>query len=155
MADEVSARCRLKSSGAWQVPDFIVNRMGIVNCANESYGRVGRLGDHMDDPAIARHLGRDWDNAVFNVTQNVLRRAKEQGISNGSAANTLADECARRPSRPMRSAMLRFVARRGCLTTAGALSRRYAAIEHPIWGHRSQAIINSLLRDEWHLMPQA
>ena len=38
---------------------------------------------------------------------------------------------------------------------ANALSDYYAAQPHPIWGHRSQAIINSLLRDSWHTMPQA
>ena len=79
------------------MPDFIANRMGIVNCANEAYGRVGALGDHMDDPAIARHLGREWENAVFNVTRAVLRRAREEGASVGAAANAMADEYAAQP----------------------------------------------------------
>ena len=33
---------------------------------------------------------------------------------------------------------------------ANRLADEYAAVPHPIWGHRSQAIVDSLLRDEWH-----
>eukprot|EP00658_Telonema_sp_P-2_P023105 TRINITY_DN19252_c0_g1_i2.p1 TRINITY_DN19252_c0_g1~~TRINITY_DN19252_c0_g1_i2.p1 ORF type:complete len:109 (+),score=15.89 TRINITY_DN19252_c0_g1_i2:253-579(+) len=104
--------------GIVYVPDFVANRMGIVNCANEQYGRVGRLGDHTDDPAIARHLqDLDWPNSVINITQSVLRKAQDEGITPGQAANQLADH--------------------------------YATMEHPIWGHRSQQIIDALLRDGW------
>ncbi len=71
------------------VPDFLCNRMGIVHCANEQYGTVPH------DPAIERHLGRGWDNAVFVVTQRVLERAAAEGISSSTAANRLADELAR------------------------------------------------------------
>jgi leucine dehydrogenase len=113
----------IAAKGITYIPDFLANRMGIVNCANEAYGRVGRLGDHKDDPAIARHLERDWANAVFPVTKAVIAKAKADGVTTGAAANALSDE--------------------------------YAAQPHPIWGHRSQAIIDSLLRDSWHTMPQA
>ena len=63
------------------VPDFVANRMGIVNCANEAYGRVGALGGdnplwYMDDPAVARHLERDWENAIFNITKTVIGKAR-------------------------------------------------------------------------------
>jgi len=75
--------------------------------------------DHMDDPAIARHLGREWENSVYVVVKAVLSKAAAEGVTPGQAANALADE--------------------------------YAAALHPIWGHRSQAIIDSLLRDDWHL----
>lgn len=37
----------------------VIDRMGIVNCANENYGYVS------NDPAIHRHFGRDWDNSIF------------------------------------------------------------------------------------------
>lgn len=70
------------------VPDFVANRMGIVNCANEAYGHVP------NDPAIAQHLGRDWEHSVFNATRRVLLRAQETGQTTAAAANALADELA-------------------------------------------------------------
>ncbi len=73
------------------VPDFVANRMGIVNCANEAYGHVP------NDPAIARHLERDWEQSVFNMTRRVLLRAQETGTTTAQAANTLADELAALP----------------------------------------------------------
>jgi glutamate dehydrogenase/leucine dehydrogenase len=71
------------------VPDFLCNRMGIVNCANEQYGRVP------DDPAIERHFGREWDNSLFLVTKQVLDRARSDGVTTSTAANRIADELAR------------------------------------------------------------
>ncbi len=68
------------------VPDFVANRMGIVNCANEAYGHVP------NDPAIARHLERDWEQSVFNMTRQVLLRARQSGTTTAEAANGLADE---------------------------------------------------------------
>jgi glutamate dehydrogenase/leucine dehydrogenase len=76
----------LGERGIVYVPDFLCNRMGIVNCANEQYGRVP------DDPAIERHLGRDWENSVFVITQRVLRRASDEKITPAEAARALADE---------------------------------------------------------------
>mgnify|MGYP007000055803 len=74
------------------VPDFVANRMGIVNCADEAFGRVGTLGDHTADPAVSRHLVRregKWENSVWNITAHVLRLAKERGVTPGQAANEL------------------------------------------------------------------
>lgn len=68
------------------VPDFVANRMGIVNCANEAYGEVP------DDPVIAQHLGRDWEHSVFNATRRVLLKARQSGQTTAAAANALADE---------------------------------------------------------------
>jgi glutamate dehydrogenase/leucine dehydrogenase len=45
----------LSARGIVYVPDFLANRMGIVNCANEAYGRVG-ANDEMMDPAITRSV---------------------------------------------------------------------------------------------------
>lgn len=42
-------------------------RRGIVNCANEQYGRLE------NDPAIERHFGRDWENSCFNITKVRMR----------------------------------------------------------------------------------
>ncbi len=81
----------LAERGITYVPDFLCNRMGIVNCANEQYGMVP------NDPAIQRHFGSDWDNALFVITQRVLGRAVEESVTPAVAANRLADELAREP----------------------------------------------------------
>ena len=79
----------LRARGIVYVPDFLANRMGIVSCANEQYGSVD------NDPAIERHFGREWDNAVFNVTKRTLAFADDKGITTAAAATHLADELAR------------------------------------------------------------
>jgi len=76
----------LAARGIIYVPDFVANRMGIVNCANEQYGTLS------EDPAIERHFSRDWDNAVFVVTKRILELAERRGITSSEAANELADE---------------------------------------------------------------
>lgn len=89
LLDEARDAALLEARGIVYVPDFLANRMGIVNCADEAFGRVP------DDPAIQRHLGRDWDNAVYVVTRRVLARAREEGVGTAAAAIALADELAR------------------------------------------------------------
>ncbi|MFO7562050.1 MAG: Glu/Leu/Phe/Val dehydrogenase dimerization domain-containing protein [Enhygromyxa sp.] len=81
----------LAERGIVYVPDFVANRMGIVNCANEQYGSLP------DDPAINRHFSRDWDNAVFVVTKRILELAAREGITTSDAANKLADEACLQP----------------------------------------------------------
>lgn len=76
----------LAERGIVYVPDFVANRMGIVTCANESYGHVPR------DPAVARHFDRDWEHSIFATTRKVLETAREGGVTTSDAANLLADE---------------------------------------------------------------
>jgi glutamate dehydrogenase/leucine dehydrogenase len=73
------------------VPDFVANRMGIVNCANEQYGSIE------NDPVINRHYDRDWEGSVYRVTQAVLQRAEASGMTSAQAANALADELGQEP----------------------------------------------------------
>jgi len=108
----------MEEKGLVYVPDFVANRMGIVNCANEQYGRVGSL-DQLVDPAITRHLDPEYEEGVYQTTRRVLRKAKEDQISTSKAADILADEALQKP--------------------------------HPIWGHRSQEIIDRLVKEDWHL----
>jgi len=103
--------------GILYCPDFVVNRMGIVNCANEQYGRVGTMGEVVD-PIIAVHLGREDENSVYRITRKVLETAEKEGITTAQAADKLANIA--------------------------------AAVPHPLFGHRSQAIINQLIVDKWH-----
>ena len=113
--------CGLTARGVLYVPDFVANPMGIVNCANEAYGRVGTLGT-TEDPMIADRLtghgdAKNFEFSVFNSALKVLRLADETGISTAEAANSLADEL--------------------CMQT------------HPIFGHRSQEIMDSLVAGGW------
>jgi glutamate dehydrogenase/leucine dehydrogenase len=82
---------RLAERGILFVPDFVANRMGIVNCANEQYGRLD------DDPAITRHFSRDWENSVYQVTRRILKLAEEEGTTPTVAANRLADRLSLEP----------------------------------------------------------
>jgi len=106
---------KLKEKGIVYVPDYVNNRMGIVNCANESYGSVD------NDIAILRHFDRKWENSVFNITLAVLNKSEKENIRTNEAANLLAD--------------------------------KYAEMEHPIWGHRTRYIIQTLVQSKWNEKP--
>lgn len=88
LLDETRDAQALRERGVVYVPDFLCNRMGIVHCANEQYGQLP------EDPAIQRHLGRTWENAVYNVTRQALELADGEGITTAAAANRLADSLA-------------------------------------------------------------
>lgn len=81
----------LEKRGIVYVPDFVANRMGIVNCANEQYGWLE------NDPAITRHFDQGWQGSVYRVTRAVLERAAASRITSAGAANALADELAEQP----------------------------------------------------------
>ncbi len=81
----------LAVAGIIYVPDFLTNRMGIVNCANEAYGYVN------DDEFIERHLQRDWQHSVFRTTLQVLEGAKSSGLPPARTAMDLADELSLQP----------------------------------------------------------
>jgi leucine dehydrogenase len=72
--------------GIVYVPDFLTNRMGIVNAANEQYGYV------KNDPLFERHLSRDWDHSIFQTTLRVLRESAATSEPTGQIAVRLADE---------------------------------------------------------------
>ncbi|XP_038054455.1 leucine dehydrogenase-like isoform X1 [Patiria miniata] len=76
----------LKERGITYIVDYLANRMGIVNCANETYGRLP------DDPAINRHFGREWDNSIFLMTKKMLKKAQSEDITPVEAANAIADK---------------------------------------------------------------
>lgn len=77
--------------GIHYIPDFLNNRMGIVNCANEMYGYV------TNDPAKERHFGREWKHSIFNATLDVLKESKEKNIGTDQAAKSIADKLANEP----------------------------------------------------------
>ncbi|XP_064633528.1 leucine dehydrogenase-like [Lineus longissimus] len=81
------------------VVDFLANRMGIVNCANEAYGRLP------DDPAIDRHFTEDWENSIYHMTKKILQKAEEEKITPHKAAMEIAAHMSRQlhPIWPNRS----------------------------------------------------
>jgi glutamate dehydrogenase/leucine dehydrogenase len=91
LLDEERDARLLHERGVLYVPDYLANRMGIVNCANEQYGSIE------NDPALLRHYDRNWDGSVYNVTRRVLQLAQTQGVTTMHAANCLADDLAREP----------------------------------------------------------
>jgi glutamate dehydrogenase/leucine dehydrogenase len=76
----------LRERGVLYVPDFLANRMGIVNCANEQYGSLN------DDPAILAHLQRETPHGIFRRTLEVLGRAERSGRTPAREAEVLAEE---------------------------------------------------------------
>jgi glutamate dehydrogenase/leucine dehydrogenase len=94
------------------IPDFLTNRMGIVNCSNEQYGYVN------DDPYIERHLLLNWKHSIYQTTLKVLKESKNKNMPTAEVAVRLAEK----------------------------LSKE----NHPVFGHRGQQIIDSLIADKWH-----
>jgi glutamate dehydrogenase/leucine dehydrogenase len=120
----------LHRRGVLYMPDFLVNRMGIVHCADEQYGYVGD-----EDPRIAAHLGSAprasgaaagaaaadaadaadrWENSIYNLSLTILAEAARRGEPPARVALRLAESRSREP--------------------------------HPIWGHRGAAIVRALTR---------
>ena len=83
----------LAARGVLYLPDFLVNRMGIVNCANEQYGYVGE--QTSEDPYFARHLGYEWPQSVYLTSLRVLERAEGEGLHPHTAAVELAEQLSR------------------------------------------------------------
>jgi glutamate dehydrogenase/leucine dehydrogenase len=81
----------LADRGILYVPDFLCNRMGIVNCANEQYGSFE------SDPAIEAHLQRGTPHGIFRRSLEVFERARRAQRSTAEEAEALADELARQP----------------------------------------------------------
>jgi leucine dehydrogenase len=75
----------LQERGITYLPDFLVNRMGIVNCADEQYGYL------QDDPRIEAHLGDEWENSVYNLSLTVLDEAARTGRTPARVALDLAE----------------------------------------------------------------
>jgi len=72
--------------GILYLPDFLVNRMGIVNSAYEEYGHIE------DDPLMERHLGKDWEFSIYRMVLKVLQRSRETGEPSARIAIEMADK---------------------------------------------------------------
>lgn len=111
LADPITDDNLLFNSGILYVPDFLTNRMGIVNCANEQYGYIN------DDPMILQHYDNNWDHSIFKRAMQVFTESKVKQKPTGQVALELAD----------------------------SLSKE----NHPIFGHRGQLIIKSIIDSNW------
>ena len=85
LADPEADDRRLFDAGITYVPDFLVNRMGIVTCADEAAGYVD------DDPTIANHLGREHPGSIHRVLLEVLQRSDDEGTPPGAIALEMAE----------------------------------------------------------------
>ncbi len=79
----------LAERGIVYLPDFLVNRMGIVACADEQAGHV------TGDPDIERHLGDAWDGGIYRLALSVLERAAATERTPQAVALELAEERSR------------------------------------------------------------
>jgi len=76
--EEIDDAERLRKRGIAYVPDYLCNRMGITNCADEWQGYLE------DDVRLAAER-------VYPDTLRVLRHARQQLITTAAAADQLAD----------------------------------------------------------------
>jgi glutamate dehydrogenase/leucine dehydrogenase len=86
LADHHRDAPALKQRGVLYVPDFLANRMGIVNCANEAYGVID------DDPAVYAHFDREAPHGIYQRCLDVFKRAKQADSTPADEAIALADE---------------------------------------------------------------
>lgn len=75
----------LMDQGITYIVDFLCNRMGIVNCVNETYGRLE------NDPALSQHFDKNWKDSIWNDTQEVLKTVQKKDITPVEAANEIAE----------------------------------------------------------------
>jgi glutamate dehydrogenase/leucine dehydrogenase len=86
LKDPVQDGAAIRHRNIAYVPDFLVNRMGIVNCANEQYGYVPH------DPFIQRHFDPEWENSIYRLTLQILQNAEHTGEASDAEAIRLAEE---------------------------------------------------------------
>jgi glutamate dehydrogenase/leucine dehydrogenase len=86
LEDAIRDDALLHERGITYVPDFLTNRMGIVNCANEQYGSLST------DELIERHLRKDWDHSIHQMAMKVLGESKASGEPPARVALRIADE---------------------------------------------------------------
>jgi leucine dehydrogenase len=75
----------LAERGILYLPDFLVNRMGIVNCADEQYGSLA------SDPRLELHLGESWDNSIYRLVLEVIAAARASSATPARVALDLAE----------------------------------------------------------------
>lgn len=59
------------------MPDFLVNRMGIVQCADEVMGYIN------SDPLIEKHLNKTYEHSIRNSTFKLMEDYKTTNKGSG------------------------------------------------------------------------
>ena len=77
----------LKMRGIIYIPDFVINRMGIVNCCNEQFGIL------QDDPLKDSHFDPKNPTSIPSIVRKVLQRSRfEMFEGTNEIANKIADQ---------------------------------------------------------------
>ncbi|CAN8025509.1 unnamed protein product [Ixodes persulcatus] len=79
----------LQDHGVLYVPEYLFNRMAVVNSAYEWYGRL------QEDPELEKHFGNSWEHSIGVMVRRVLCQASEQGQSPVPVADALAEGLSR------------------------------------------------------------
>lgn len=74
------------------VPDFLTNRMGIVNCCDEAAGSIP------EDSKIERHLSKEWEFSIHRMALKVLEVSKGSKEPPGAVALKMAEELSMEPN---------------------------------------------------------
>lgn len=91
LRDPVNDGPLLVEQGITYIPDFLANRMGITNCADEQSGYVP------DDPDYQRHFDPEWEYGIPRLTRRIIENATISGEATTVEAIRLAEEFATRP----------------------------------------------------------
>ena len=127
----------LKERNIPYVVDFLANRMGVVNCADEAYGRF-----YKNDPKNERHFDKNWDEGIWKTVQRCLEEAKTNDVDTVTFM------------------ILKILTFRGiiqknelnhkCCIAALKIAEEKSLVNHPIWPGRFKAIIKELVDEvDW------
>lgn len=75
----------LHDRGIVYCPDFVVNRMGIVNCADEMYGRM------KDDPRVSAHYDLNVPHSIPHVLRSIFETSRSTEVNMVTSAKEMAD----------------------------------------------------------------
>lgn len=89
LLDELRDNAALRARGIRYTPDYVANRMGVVDCMSEAFGHLSK------DPAIEHHYTRESRDGIWQVVHRIFKHADSHGVTEVEAANTLADAAAR------------------------------------------------------------
>lgn len=85
----------LHAQGKIYIPDFIANKAGIINCADEMYGYVGA--NRLQDPLMSRYFVAEGPWSIQQQVKDLLDRCMEQGQPTGRVAVQMANEACEQP----------------------------------------------------------
>lgn len=91
LTDEERDAAALQRRDIVYVPDYVVNRMGIVRCADEHRGRL------VPDPAVERHLSPDAPDGIPQVVTRILEAARRESLPTTAVAAREASRLAEEP----------------------------------------------------------